>query len=375
MIKGYKLKRELLRIARKPKQLKDDALTFLFGARYYDRFLADQCRVQAGVQEMGQNVAVYLIYPSRGLKPSHLRTLRYLHAKNYSVIVVSNLPLEEAEVHQILPLSHRYIQRPNFGYDFGGYRDGVLSVLSGPKLPERLVLLNDSAWFPISDATDWLDDVAQLDVDFAAAASNYGVPRPDPEDFRNMVFDYRSDHKRFHYCSFALAFGSRILRDLDFKKFWERFPLSNEKTATVRRGEVGLTAWVLRKGYLHGATFDMASLERCLNGLSDARLRQVIEHLIVPADARMKETLSRSLADLEDLSREDRIKLVLTTIARQGVSYATAYFNMLEQGFPFLKKSPVWLDEQARERTLNILDTLGTPAAIEAKAEALEIKP
>jgi len=124
----------------------------------------------------------YLIYPSRGLKPSHLRTLKYLAAKNYNAVVVCNLPLTNDEQQQILPLCHQCIQRPNFGYDFGGYRDGVLSVTNNGKQLKHLLLLNDSTWFPIVEDTDWLADVQQLDLDFTAATSHFGIPRPDPSD-------------------------------------------------------------------------------------------------------------------------------------------------------------------------------------------------
>jgi hypothetical protein len=229
-------------------------------------------------------------------------------------------------------------------------------------------------WFPVTDQTDWLDDLQRLDVDFAAAVSNFGVPRPDPEDFRNIVFEYRTDHYRFHYCSFALAFGDRPLGDSDFRKFWIKFPLTNKKKSTVRRGEVGLTAWVLKKGYSHGSTFDVASMEQSLNSLDNGTLKQVVQHLIVPEDERMKAVLEHALENIDELSPADRVKLVLTTIARQGVSYASAYFNITQKGFPFLKKSPVWLDARARKITLKIIDDLNTPEATDIRQEALESK-
>ncbi len=372
MAKSYKIRRELLRILNQPLQWPSDLLTYAFGPRYYDLFLSKKRVDKRGEQGLGDHVAVYVIFPTRGLKASHLKTLQYLKDKQYSVFVVSNLPLVEDELKRVLPLCHTCIERPNFGYDFGAYRDGVLAALVADSKINRLVLLNDSAWFPVTDQTDWLDDVQRLDVDFAAAVSNFGVPRPDPEDFRNFVFDYRTDHYRFHYCSFALAFGERPLSDPDFRNFWQRFPLTNKKKSTVRRGEVGLTAWMLKKGYSHGSTFDVASMEQSLNDLDDDTLQRVLQHLIVPADERMKAVLNHALENIDDLSRTDRIKLVLTTIARQGVSYASAYFNITQKGFPFLKKSPLWLDERARKISLKIIDDLDAAEASDISHEALE---
>ena len=375
MIKSHKVKRELLRVLNQPLQWPSDFFTYAFGPKYYDWFLSGKRTVESGEQALGPNTVVYVIFPSRGLQASHLATLNYLNSKQYNSIVVSNLPLSDAEKHSVLPLCCKYIERPNFGYDFGGYRDGVLTALADNPDMQRLVMLNDSAWFPITDKNDWLDEVENLDVDFAAAVSHFGAPRPDPEDFRNMVFDYRTDHFRFHYCSFALAFGARPLGDPDFKRFWQEFPLTNKKKSTVRRGEVGLTAWVLKKGFSHGSTFDVASIEQSLNALDDQTLLQVIEHLIVPHDERMKAVLETTLADIDDLTRAERIKLVLTVIARQGVSYASAYFNIKELGFQFLKKSPIWLSERGRNTTLDIIDGLDTPDAAAIKQEALDSVP
>ena len=113
-------------------------------------------------------------------------------------------------------------------------------------------------------------------------------------------------------------------------------------------------------------------MERSLNSLDFDTLKQVVQHLIVPEDERMKAVLEHALENIDDLSRADRIKLVLTTIARQGASYASAYFNITQKGFPFLKKSPVWLDERARNISLKIIGDLNTPEATDIRQEALE---
>jgi|GEM_PF-4199222 len=129
----------------------------------------------------------------------------------------------------------------------------------------------------------------------------------------------------------------------------------------------------MKKGYSHGSTFDTASLEHALSSLPDERVRAVTRNLIVLEDNRLKGLLSNTLPHLDRLSKEDCIKLALTTIARQGTSYASAYFNIFERGFPFLKKSPVRLNPKSCELTLSILQKLENPAANEAREEALEM--
>ncbi|MGC3940404.1 rhamnan synthesis F family protein [Roseobacter sp. EG26] len=318
--------------------------------------------------------AVYLIFPAHGLLASHERCLRYLDKKGVATTVVSNLPMSKDDQRRALALCHNYIERPNFGYDFGGYRDGVLSLKEELTEVKQLVLLNDSSWFPIIDTTDWLEDVNALNVDFAAAASNYGLPRPDPEAFRDIVFDYQTDHPNFHYCSYALSFGERMIQHPRFLKYWQRFPLSNSKKRTVRRGEIGLTQWALKTGMTHGATLDIAGMAQNLSRLDENRLQQIAEMLIVMDDRRMRQVQQEMNDQLGAMPKADIVRFILATAARKGVSYATAEFNIFNCGFPFLKKSPVWLEEDTSDKTLQILEKLNTPAAAEALREAQDVR-
>ncbi len=366
----WKISREVKRLLWKPVYLPVNALSFWFGATYYDLFHSHKRRIVAGQQSSSVRKAIYLIYPSSGLLPTHLTTLKYLASKGLSVTVVSNLPLNPDEEISLLQFCHRYIERPNFGYDFGGYRDGVLSLKSELSETDQLLLINDSAWFPIHAETDWLDDIQALNVDFAGAVSNYGVPRPNPESFREMSFDYRTDHKNFHYCSFALSIGANILRSPGFFDFWKHFPLTNKKNRTVRRGEIGLTAWVLKNGFSHGDTVGIANLVQFLETLEDRRLLEIATQTIIPEDARMKSVKADLLPSLENMSRQELIRFILTATARQGAAYALADFLIFERGYPFLKKSPLALDPEAAKISLRILEKIDTAAAREALAEA-----
>lgn len=350
------------------------ALSLFFGARYYDTFLARGIKKTPGSQSKTPRRAVFLIFPAKGLLASHERCLRYLGEKGIATTVVSNLPMSGEDTARVLALCHNYIERPNFGYDFGGYRDGVLSLKQELSSIKQLILINDSSWFPISDATDWLDDIDTLDVDLGAAASNYGLPRPDPESFRDIVFNYQTDHRNFHYCSYALTFGPRMIRHPGFLRYWQKYPLSNSKKRTVRRGEIGLTQWALRNGMTHAATLDIAHMDQHLSRLTKERLKQIAQMLIIMDDRRMRHLQAKIDPNLEEMPKKDLIGFILTTAARKGVSYATAEFNIFECGFPFLKKSPVWLEDDTCSKTVRILEKLDTPAAAEALRELQDIR-
>ncbi|WP_300016137.1 rhamnan synthesis F family protein [uncultured Roseobacter sp.] len=370
MIPRWKLKRELTRLLSNSAKFPASFTTWLFGAGYYDFFLSGRVRQEPGEIDAGPRRAVYLMFPSKGLLASHERSLRYLLRKNIATTVVSNCPLSPADKNRVLALCHRYIERPNFGYDFGGYRDGLLSM--GDELASlgQLVLLNDSSWFPITDKTDWLDQVEALNVDFAGAASNYGMSRPDPESYRSIKVDYCTDHPNFHYCSYALSFSSRTLSHPGFLRYWKKFPLSNSKKRTVRRGEIGLTRWAISNGLTHGATFDSATIPEKLASLEEARLRHIAEMLIIMDDRKLRQLQASVESQLSAMPKLDLIGFILTAAARKGVSYATAEFNIFECGFPFLKKSPLWMEQDTSQKTLDLLERLNTPASLEALFEA-----
>lgn len=366
----WKITREIRRLLKQPFDKAGDATTYVFGALYYDVFLSGKCQVHEGHRPTSRRRAVYLIYPSDGILPSHLRSLEYLARKGVSTTIISNQPLSKAEIQSLKPLCNTCIVRPNFGYDFGGYRDGVLSLAADFPEMDQLILLNDSVWFPISERTDWLDDIQHLNVNFGAATSNYGLPRPDPTAFRQIDFDYRTDHHNFHYTSFALSFDAEILSHPRFVKFWKNFALTNKKKRVVRRGEIGLTRWVLKQNFTHAETLGVQELEAVLNDLDESRLREIARLIIISEDTRLQQVRN----DLEDkmhtLNRSEVMSFILTVVARQGASYALAPLSVSELGFPFFKKSPLWLSKESSDNSMEILKRLATPAALEALTEA-----
>ena len=156
-------------------------------------------------------------------------TLRHIAENGYAAVVVSNQPLAKADRDKVLGLCADYIERPNFGYDFGAYRDGVLSIHERLASLKRLVLINDSAWYPLPGKRNWIQEAEEMGHDLVGAVSHYGTPRADPEHFMDIDWRYSSTHKNFHYASFALSFGPRLLRDAQFYRFWRKLRMDNDK--------------------------------------------------------------------------------------------------------------------------------------------------
>jgi hypothetical protein len=138
--------------------------------------------------------------------------------------------------------------------------------------------------------------------------------------------------------------------------------MTNIKNRTVRRGEIGLSKWVLRKGYSHCETLSIPTLACQLEKLDYEELKKVLQHLIIPEERFLKtirdETIRQSMG-LNEVEAKDLLrKLILVVVARIGISYALPYFNIYIGKSMFLKKSPLWLDTESRTRTLTFIEAL-----------------
>ncbi|MDE3238217.1 MAG: hypothetical protein KGN33_04600 [Paracoccaceae bacterium] len=361
----WKIRRELRRFSMPLRDLPADLYNYFFATRTYDRTLEAHISTHQGHQPETARIVVFVIFPSEGLLPSYFTTLDYFRSKGYAPLVVSNLPLSKANRTELLERCWTLIERKNFGYDFGGYRDGVLSLAERLPKIERLVLINDSAWFPLPGARDWLDEAEAMSVDFVGASSHFATPWPKNSAFREMRWTYSSSHRNFHYGSFGLYIIGSVLCDPRFLNFWKGLRLSDKKKQTVRRGEIGLTQWILARGYSHGTTFDITHLDRDLHALETDELVEIARNLMLPDLPRLSVVIKRILAEPQQ-ERADLINVILLAVARQGASYALARYAIAERGFSFLKKSPLRIDEESGKITLDIL------ARIDGSAEILE---
>lgn len=356
-----KICRELVRPLRQLVGLPHAFATYFFGAWYFDTFLASKIRRTPGHGTSTNKAAVYVLYSPDGVYDSHIVSLSYLVQSGFGVVAVSNAVLSVECRQKLVPLCIEIIERPNFGYDFGAYRQGVLAFESRLNVLDSLLLVNDSTWFPILNQ-DWIQQAAALDKDFVGAALNYGISRSMPESVQDFVFRYDCSHKNFHYSSFALLIGRAILRDPDFLLFWKRLPLTSQKNRTVRRGEIGLTHWVLKKGFSHGETLDIPRLDVQLQKLDFQELCHIVQYMIIPENGYLKRLRDESIKTSKRLSEaqaHDLLrKFILVVVAQIGMSYAIPYFNIFRGQSMFLKKTPLWLDEESKIKTLTFIESL-----------------
>ena len=251
----WKIKREILRVGHKiatayevsrgPKR-----------RRLYDETEKHQSTLQEGTLKLQDNVALLLLYQPDGILQSTYRQLDYLIAQGVTPILISNVPILEQDKRQLLDKCHLLLERPNVGYDFGGYRDGILLLLERGVRPQNLFVLNDSIWFPL-----------RTDCDVIQKALNA------PEDMFGIFHNTKSHRdKHRHLQSYFYRFRGRMLDDPEFVALWRDMPFYDDKELVIRILEVRMTGKIKELGYTTAALLTPQDVLDAASRLDDQKI-------------------------------------------------------------------------------------------------------
>jgi hypothetical protein len=235
----------------------------------YDRNLPRLLRETPGALPITKRVAVFVLYQPRGVAQSVLFTLRHLFQEGWSVIVVSNTSLTTDDRSQLVLNSSHVIERPNTGYDFGAYREGWRWLLNMNHPIDRLILMNDSTWFPLRMEDDSLRRMEALNVDLAGHIFK-----------TELSNDPSHDHMEAH----LLMFGPRAISHPAIRKFWSDYLMSDSRSSTIARGEKGVTQTARSAGLVVRGLLDRERIVGILSQLSNVDLLRVVANLVVDLD-------------------------------------------------------------------------------------------
>lgn len=365
----WKVKREIFRVGRQI-----DEFIFKYTGRapsyfYLTLYVTPSVVRKKGSLPLGDRVAIYMIYPAQGLSKSHILALEYLNKCGYTPVVVSNLKLSKADQATVLQHSAALLVRPNYGYDFAAYRDSLAYLSPHFDQISYLAIFNDSTWFPIHPEHNWLHEAEAKNCDFVGSVFHCAIDPDATWDFRIDPWKINTEFPDFHYGSYSLLLSGNVTRSPQFGQFWAKYRPSNDKTKTIIGGEIGLSKIIKETGFTHAATNSTADLDRLLDTLPDARLRELATNLIIPSYPKMNQQRQELLAN--NPTNTDLKNFILKAVVKQGPGYALADLDLRDRAGNFLKKSPVVLDRLAARQTLQLLNRLDTP---EAKVFAEEAK-
>lgn len=188
-------------------------------------------------------------------------------AKQQGAYVVGVNTSRLADPDQSSDLFDLYVERFNYGRDFGSYKTGVLEIQKRIGLANipRLVFLNDSVYLLEKETPEFLKNMLFSKIDVLGATENFEIRR--------------------HLGSFAISVGNRVLTNSKFLRYWQNYRLSDLRTRVIRRGEMDFTK-VLEKCASSETQFDALYSVRTVSGFLKASPKNIDTALALTTHSR-----------------------------------------------------------------------------------------
>lgn len=319
MIPAWKLRQEWMRFKQQLSAIPEFFLEPIARRRHDRAFAAGFPCADGGVPQSGK-IAIVLLYQPDGILDSTLSTLGHLQEHGYAPFVVSNTPISDADKTRLHPQAWRIIERPNFGYDMGGYRDGILQLLAWDITPQHLLILNDSIWFPTLSQPPLIPALEQSQADLSGTILR--------------------ERKKIRFLeSYLYHVPQRLFQSRAFQDFWRGLRITSNKYKVIRRGERGFSLAMQSAGKsVHGLFSKPDFLARTAD-MDRAFLEKTVQHAahIYPEYEVEQQEL---LASLDDPAWPERAREhIKNAISRENIYSAFPYAMVHLNAYPILKKS------------------------------------
>ncbi len=326
--------------------------------RVHDGGFRKRVSVVHGAAKLTSRIALLLLYQPRGLAASVGVMLDELTSHGFSVVAVSNAPLSDRDRAMLLSRCLAVVQRPNFGYDFGGYRDGIRVVAEDFGLPDTLLIANDSIWFPLHKGDTTLARLIEDPAPFKGLAAKLLVYK-----------DRDNPYVQSHF----MLLERPVLESTAFSDFWRNYRVSSDRFNAIRRGEMGFSA------SMKAAGFDSAGLvtpHRHLDVIESAdveELHRIVEHMVPVKDDEIA-LRARLLADYQPTEgwRAGTVSELRELIIQREHLCTTAfvYIGLRHLKVSYLKKRNEPLFAVGRIKALELADNgLIPPLAATVESE------
>tara|TARA_R110002073_G_scaffold22800_2_gene78552 strand:+ start:1734 stop:2780 length:1047 start_codon:yes stop_codon:yes gene_type:complete len=224
----------LLRLVRLLREITTDVYRAILRSAAYAAALFRSRRIRIvetieGDQNLAKatKVAIYANFDANGQVHSYVhRQVEALANTGFCVVFVTNsTKLDPNSIALLKPHVGQILCRKNIGYDFGAYKDGILSIKQ-PESLEALLIVNDSVYGPFKPLNEILNSDANQHADVLAITDSWEI--------------------RYHLQSYFILFNQKTLAHSEFWKFWTDLRYINNKGAVVRHYEIGLTRLLLK---------------------------------------------------------------------------------------------------------------------------------
>ena len=258
MIPLWKLRREWARLKQQIAAI-PEAVTEPAARRRHDAAFEAGFPWYAGSVAQTDKIALLLVFQPNGITPGTVATCAHLAAKGYAPFIVSNAPLSRADRESLEPVAWRILERPNFGYDFGGYRDGIRQLAKWGFSSRLLLIMNDSIWFPLDTSETLIETLEASDADLTGTI-------------------LRQRGKIRFLESYCYMIPQKTVSSKAFQAYWEQLQLTSNKYKVIRRGERGFSEAMIAAGLDVRGLFPYDLFVERLAAQDDAFLRKTLDY-------------------------------------------------------------------------------------------------
>jgi hypothetical protein len=173
-----------------------------------------------------QNILIIALYENAEIRNDILNLLKVAKDNNLFIICVNTLKINNKQRYK--GLMDCYIERYNFGRDFGSYQEGILYLMKHNLLEEcpRLILLNDSVFYSENNLNNFISTLSGTKIDVLGATENHEI-----------------EH---HLGSFCLSISNSVLVNNKFIRFWKDYKKSDVRPRVIKYGEMRLSKTLKR---------------------------------------------------------------------------------------------------------------------------------
>jgi hypothetical protein len=175
--------------------------------------------------QVTNKIVLFAIYEKEVVRDDVRNALKELHDLDCTIVLVNSRRLTEVSRNEIAQLVSVYIERPNYGRDFGSYKDGFLWIAENMSKDfanlERFLMLNDSVFFSKVHLKNFLSKLLDSPAPVFGATMNY----------QNTA----------HIGSFCISLSSPIVQNKEFQKFWNRYRKTDLRAHTIKYGELAFS--------------------------------------------------------------------------------------------------------------------------------------
>ena len=319
MIAAWKFRRELQRLRQQISAL-HEAVWEPWVQRRHDQAFARGFPAFDGAGSLNPKIALFLIYQKGALPQSIIETCEHIARHGYSVFIVANGGLPAESRAQLLRHVWKILERPNVGYDFGGYRDGILQLEAWGIAPDKLLILNDSIWFPIFENDTLLDRMEASGADVAGTVLR------------------QKDKVRFLE-SYLYLIDGRLLKNTDVLKFWRNFKFTANKYKVIRRGERGHSLALQAAGFYLQAMFSKEEFLSLLAKQDDDFLEKTLRYGVAKT-AGLSQQHAALLARQKETGWRAEVDSHIEQVLKSAQFYSAFPFAAVRlMRYPIVKKS------------------------------------